>query len=165
MADFIFSHIGYALVGLFLVTSISCVIVNTAESFAQAGMLGLLTMTGWIPSLWNNPESMAVAHLAVLIGMLLSLYGPGAKAIIFLMLSMIIADIAWLVFPHMNFPANGLYFPASLFWWQSVLNIIFICLCIRTLMSCYHSHSIQGFGSDHHGSFYARIQGHHRDAQ
>jgi uncharacterized membrane protein len=153
-----FANIGYLLTGLFIVTAIWCVASRSVDAFASGVILGMICLTAWIPELWDSPLNMSVAHLGILISMLVGLKGRWAKAMILAMFIAIICDALWMVMPLWNLPENALHFPYSIFWWQSVLNILFIFQCVFTMARCYNSHRTKG---QHRDTFYARhIEGH-----
>lgn len=141
-------NIGFFLVGLYVLTAVACCLVNTAQTFAKAALLGLMTMAAWIPSLWLSPSDMSVAHLAIFTAMVVSLDGPGSKRMLVLSFGMILSDVYW------SFSAS-----TSLYLWQASLNTVFFLLCASTLHFCYNARTTSGRKHDEgYGRFYARVQ-------
>ncbi len=88
--------------------------------------------------------------------------------------AMTVADSLWMVMPDIEpwlksiFPAMPYDFPYSIFWWQSIIDILFSALCIHTLILCYLTHKIddsnRGNGDGYIwafvGNLLARVKGH-----
>lgn len=150
----IFANLGYFYAIVFLITIASCVHAKTEQALIAAIILFLLFSTGWIPSLWNDPFSMSIAHLGIMVLMLALVHGKYSGLMLGLIMTALVADAAWAVMPSLDFPDNFLHFPRSIFWWQSILNLLFFFQCIVTIIRCYTSPEINVVG---HDSYYARI--------
>lgn len=151
---FIFGNIGYLLTGLYILVAIACVLSRDSEDIATAAMLGFICIAAWIPSLWYSPLNMSLIHVGILVAMLVSLRGTLAPTLIGLVFIALVADTVWVMMPGFDLPANELHFPYSIFWWQCVMNILFLLLCFGTLVRCYNNHKSEG--SFRNVRFYAR---------
>ena len=116
-------------------------------------LLSVLSIAGLLPLLWQSPMHMAAFHF----GMVVVAYGSyrleeGVKVMggIVLMLG---CDVAWMLIPG-YFPSNNwAAFPADIFWWQSLLNVILWTMFGFSLVGCYsrYSHYLQDGRYSQHG--------------
>ena len=151
---FFFANIGYILTALFVGTAAYCIKTGTREAFSSGVVLGMVTVTAWIPSLWNDPSNMAIAHLSILVCALLAIHEKYSYLTISILFTMLACDAFWVMIPAISLPENSYNFPKSLFWWQSVLNLLFIFLSLVTIRRCYTiTHDKGGRSND---TFYAR---------
>ena len=132
MLALIFANIGYALTGLLVFAVYRCSQARTWESWATAIILCLLSIPAWLNT-WYNPESLAIIHFGILCIALVSLYNGFLKPIAIPILLMLLADVLC------NIHLSGMNKPltyASLFWWQSALNVLFAYQCFFTILAC-----------------------------
>ena len=148
-----FYNLGFFLVALYVATAFVSIMSNRKEVFISAACVGLIALSAWIPAIWTNPANMAAAHLVILGIMLIFLHGRWAKPMIAIMLVALVADALWTMMPAWNLQENAYKFPYSVFWWQSILNGLFVSQCVLTLLRCYNSPEPKG---EPRVKFYAR---------
>jgi len=144
MATAFFANIGYFLTASYIGIVLIGLVSDRREAFISATCVGLLCITAWIPAIWTNPANMAAAHLGILGIMLIFLHGRWAKPMIAIMLVALVADALWTMMPAWNLQENAYKFPYSVFWWQSILNGLFVSQCVLTLLRCYNSPEPKG---------------------
>lgn len=147
---------GKILTCVFVLIAIKCAISKSNEMYVSAGILGLLVLPAWMGS-WDNPESMAGAHLIILLVSLPCLNRHMAKPLITSIIFMILADMACVSY-LIAYPIEaGESVGMRLFWWRSALNVIFIYQCIITIMGSSHK-ALQKYEREHerNGQFMAR---------
>ena len=132
MFSLIFSNIGYLLTGVLAFTVYRCAKANTTEAFFVAVTLCLLALPAWMES-WSQPQSMAAAHFGVLFFVLITLYNGFLKPISLTVMLMLLADVLCAI--HVT-ASNQPLTIASLFYWQSALNLLFLFQCVYTIRKC-----------------------------
>ena len=115
-----------------IATCVMCVIASTQDSFITAILLILLYLFAQFPMLWESPVNMFYLHAGTLLIMAGALHCEFAHTKMRLCLGMTITDVAWVGMPLIQLPGNSIGFPYHLFWWQSVVNILFLALCLVT---------------------------------
>jgi hypothetical protein len=127
---------------LYLTASLGSLLSRTANGFIVFCGLTLLYLCAWIDGIWYSSVNLMYADLLVLIPLLYLLKGriaPYFSGGVFLMLI-----------------SNG-YFVASEgseFWRLSLINILFVYLCVLSLVVSYNTHKSKGKGKSHE-PFYA----------
>jgi hypothetical protein len=129
---YLFANIGYFYLALYLLTAFALIAQRTQTSFISSLYLGALTVSGWMPSLWNHPESMATFHLFIIVLMTFTMHSKMGTKIYYYVFLMFLADCSYML---VNW---------SLFYWQSALNILFFLILCTTLRSSWISHKNGG---------------------
>lgn len=131
---------------IWLIATIWCFKIGTAERIWSGLGLSLLYYGIWTPELIRVPAEMLSFHFLILIGLI---FTPANWywRIYFAIVSMMgIADTAWRFMPSMRptlekfIPEMKYDFPYEIFWWQSLLILLFLALCFHTLVMNYLIH-------------------------
>ena len=131
---------------LWIATSLWCLRIGTLNTILSLVFLSAIYYGFWNHDLWSSPEDMLSFHLLMLMAMVLT---PGNKfwRIFFIgSILMLFADSLWMVMPDIEpwlrtiLPEMRLYFPYSIFWWQTLLDFIFWFLCFHALWLCRLTH-------------------------
>jgi len=145
----------YWALGLFII--LWCGSVNTRASISSALVLAALIIPSGLPSQWSTPESMGLWHLATVMCICLFFEGRMGLKLATLTFLMVITDVVYIFAPAPGYGALNSQFPYGLFWWQSILNVLYLIHCIVISIGCYNSRRIARYkrrlGND---NFYAR---------
>lgn len=155
-----FANIGYFYLALYFVTVAFCVWMQTNTALNSAISLGAIVYPAWDPVSWGSPENMAYYHLAIVIGICLFFPGYVGLMLACLTLLMVIVDMVYVLAPGPGFGAMDSDFPFGLFWWQSILNIIYLLQVTILLFGgyTYHkNHRNEPRKGSKYGSFWAFI--------
>lgn len=135
-------------IGLWLATSIFCLKVGTFNTACAFVFLSALLYSFWDHDLFFVPENMASFHILIMIPMIITPKNMFWRIFFVAVMIMAVTDIVWMAMPDIEpwlrtvLPEYPRYFPYSVFWWQSLLYIIFTALCFHTLWLCYLTHRI-----------------------
>jgi len=138
--------IGYII--LWLGTSIWCASLGTTTSFFAGVFLSIIFYGIYNHNLWLYPQEMLSFHALILFPMMLTPRSKFWRWFFSITFFMFVADLLWFMMPDIeptlrNFiPEMGLNFPYTIFWWQSLLYILFVLLCAHTLILNYHTHKL-----------------------
>jgi len=151
MLTLIFANIGYIITGLSLFTIGGCLYSKTDNMVWICFLLGAYTSVAWIPSFWSDPHHMAQIHTIIVMLALVAIRGKYGNSMVTILVMALAADVSFAYLQGANVGIT----PTNLFYWQSILNILTIALCIITLFRCYNETTKKmGFGERH--SFYAK---------
>lgn len=149
-----FLNIPFLYLALYVSTVISCMYIGTRTSFVSALFLSALVYSGWDDSLWHNPGDMAAYHLVIVVLMVFLYQGPVGVRMAKITLCMAIADIFFFINNKPSMMSS--YFPYGLFWWQSILTLLFLSQLFIVSKGCYNSLKLNRFKRRlGDGSFYA----------
>jgi len=125
----------YWIVGLIAV--IWCARIKTNTAIGSALTLFALIIPSGIGGVWINPESMAVWHVVTVVCMCLFFYGRTGLILITMTFAMVMTDLFYMFAPEQPMSSS---FPLGLFWWQSILNLLYLAQCVVIFRGCYTSH-------------------------
>lgn len=141
---FFFGHILYLYLAIYLPIAVYCIRTNTAQSFCAAILLGGVVACTWAESLWTSPPDMAIAHLGILLvyaflKLFYTLHGRTDTALLLLAFLMLTTDLTWVVILDAEIAGGApWYFPQDLFYWQSVIMLLFLGMCGFSAKGCYY---------------------------
>lgn len=134
----LFQNIAFFYLAVYIGVFSYCMFLGSRDSLLSALFLSVLAYAGWDDSLWHNPSEMAAYHMFVVVAMVFIFQGKVGLKMAFITMTMAIADIVYVI---NNDPAMmSSAFPYGLFWWQSILNLLFLSQCLIVLKGCYNSH-------------------------
>lgn len=147
-----FGNIGYAITGLSILTIMACIFSRVDGGFAIGLALGAYTAAAWIPPLWQNPSEMANIHTIIVMFAFAAVHGRHSNKIVTLLVVALAADVFW-SYLRLNHVGTLL---TNLFFWQSLLNLLTILLCVTVLIKCYNRPT-KNIGDHEEGLFHAKI--------
>jgi len=131
-----FQHAEFAYLALLGVASVYCFRANTQDSLRCLFLLWFLYGTAQIPTLWEDPRQMASVHAGAFFIVLGALYNGISIKMQILTTLMLACDVMWVIFSYIEFPTNALEFPSHLFWWHTVINVLFMIMCLTLIVGC-----------------------------
>lgn len=140
-----FEHLEFFYLAVLGITSSYCFRTNTSDSFLCLLILWLLFITAQIPELWESPRSMASMHAGVFFLTLGGLHNGVSIRMQVLTTSMTVTDAAWVIFSYIAFSPNALNFPQDLFWWQSLINLLFLAMCATVIVGCRNTLKLKSY--------------------
>ena len=146
-----FENIDLFYLGLLLLTTVFCLRVNTQDSFLGLLMLWFLFGVAQFPEVWNYPKDMLYVHAGVFFISVGGFHNGISLRMQIVTTLMVLADALWVIFSYIDFPVNALSFPANIFWWQSVINILFMAMCLTLIVGCYTRMKIERYRKNHNG--------------
>ena len=133
------THAEFFYLGFLLLATGYGLRASTSDSFLCLVILWFLFITAQIPELWNSPRNMASLHAGAFFIALGGLHNGISVRILVLTTLMTVCSGLWVIFSYIDFPENSLNFPGHLFWWQSIVNLLFLAMCITVIVGCYNS--------------------------
>lgn len=131
--------LAYFYVAVWGITMGLCVGAANVEDFTRGVILGLLLLAHSSDELWFNPEAMTSPHVLIIFLMVLILDGWRGMAILCLTFTMFLSDIFWIWIPELAIEPMAWNFPHDHFYWQSILNLTFLAMCLITIGGCLKS--------------------------
>jgi hypothetical protein len=129
-------HAEFVYLALAVITSVFCFRANTQDSFLCLLIIWFLFIAAQVPEWWNYPGEMLFIHAGVFFITLGGLHNGVSVRMQVLTTCMAVIDGLWVIFSYIDFPANSLDFPFHLFWWQSVINLLFVAMCLTIIVGC-----------------------------
>ena len=133
---FFFANIKFFYWGVGLITVIICAKIRTNAAVGSALTVFALILPSSLSTIWASPGSMGVWHVVTVVCMCLFFYGQTGLILICLTFSMVLIDIVYMAAPEQPMSSS---FPLGLFWWQSILNLLYLVQCAVILRRCYTS--------------------------
>lgn len=133
---------------IWLVTSAWCFKLGTKDSVAAGVFLSAIYWGFWQYEIFVSPEETLSFHFLLLIALLFSSKSLFWRIFFGVIALMAVADSIWLFMPELQphlmryIPEMPHRFPYAVFWWQSLLIILFLILCGHTLIMNYYTHSL-----------------------
>ena len=145
--------------GLLLLTTVFCLRVSTQDSFLGLILLWFLFGIAQFPEVWNYPKDMLYVHAGVFFISVGGFHNGISVRMKVITTLMVLADGLWKIFSYIDFPENALSFPQDIFWWQSVINLLFMAMCITLIVGCYTRMKIERYRKNHNGLVAAIVTG------
>ena len=146
-----FQHIDLFYLGLLILTTFFCLRVNTQDSFLGLLMLWFLFGVAQFPEVWNYPKDMLYVHAGVFFIAVGGFHNGIAIRMQVITTLMVLTDAVWVMFSYIDFPENALRFPQDLFWWQSIINVLFLAMCLTLIVGCYTRLKLSRYRKNHSG--------------
>jgi len=122
----LFANIELFYLTVWIITCVFCVIARTRDYFLAAFLLGIMYFFGQFP-MWGEPLFLLLAHIGIFYIMLGAFRDEKYQIILRrIVLAMIVTDAIWTTIP------------GGLFWYQSILNLLYLSLCVVTMTGCYY---------------------------
>ncbi len=138
MAQFL-SYLEGAYTVIWLIALIWCFKIGTAERIWSGLGLSLIYWGFWNPELFRQPAEMLSFHFLILIALIFTPANWYWRVYFAIVSMMGVADTIWRFMPNIQpmlekvIPEMPNAFPYHLFWWQSLLILLFLALCFVTL--------------------------------